>query len=154
MGRSRKFRGKRTHGRGHKAGRGAGLRGGRGNAGLHKHKYMHLVKYMPDHFGGHGFKRHPSLTKRKKSINISEIGERLGEFVEMGIAKEEKDMVTVDLTSIGVEKLLGGGHVGKKMTIIVPEASGKAVNKIVEAGGEVQTLQEEEVPEPIQEEEE
>lgn len=154
MGRSKKFRGKRTHGRGHKAGRGAGLRGGRGNAGLHKHKYMHLVKYMPDHFGGHGFKRHPSLTKRKKSINISEIGERLGEFLEMGIAKEEKDMVTIDLSSMGVEKLLGRGYVGKKMTIIVPEASGKAVNKIVEAGGEVQTLQEEEVLEPIQEEEE
>jgi large subunit ribosomal protein L15 len=154
MGRSKKFRGKRTHGRGHKAGRGAGLRGGRGNAGLHKHKYMHLLKYMPDHFGGHGFKRHPSLTKRKKSINISEIGERLGEFLEMGVAKEEKDMVTVDLSSVGVEKLLGGGQVGRKMTIIVPEASSKAVNKIVEAGGEVQTLQEEEVPEPIQEEEE
>jgi large subunit ribosomal protein L15 len=154
MGRSRKFRGKRTHGRGHKAGRGAGLRGGRGNAGLHKHKYMHLVKYMPDHFGAHGFKRHPSLTKRKKSINILEIGERLGEFVKMGIAKEDKDMVTVDLTSMGVEKLLGRGHVGKKMTIIVPEASSKAVNKIVEAGGEVQTLQEEEVLEPVQDEEE
>jgi large subunit ribosomal protein L15 len=154
MGRSKKFRGKRTHGRGHKAGRGAGLRGGRGNAGLHKHKFMHMIKYMPDHFGGHGFKRHPSLTKRKKSINISEIGERLGEFVEMGIAKEEKDMITVDLSSIGVDKLLGRGSVRRKMTIIVPEASSKAESKIVEAGGAVQTLQEEEVAEPVQEEEE
>jgi large subunit ribosomal protein L15 len=156
MGRSKKFRGKRTHGRGHKAGRGAGLRGGRGNAGLHKHKYMHLIKYMPDHFGGHGFKRHPSLANKKRSINISEIGERLGEFVETGIAKEEKDMVTVDLSSIGIDKLLGRGRVSRKMTIIVPEASSKAESKIVEAGGAVQTLQEpeEEVAEPVQEEEE
>jgi large subunit ribosomal protein L15 len=153
MGRSRKFRGKRTHGRGHKAGRGAGLRGGRGNAGLHKHKYMHLLKYMPDHFGGHGFKRHPSLANKKVSINISEIEERLGEFVEMGVAKEEKDMVSIDLSSIGVDKLLGRGSVRRKMTIIVPEASSKAESKIVEAGGAVQTLQQE-VAEPVQEEEE
>ena len=37
--------GSRTRGRGHKKGRGAGLRGGRGNAGCHKTKpvsYTHL----------------------------------------------------------------------------------------------------------------
>jgi len=153
MGRSKKFRGKRTHGRGHKAGRGAGLRGGRGNAGLHKHKYMRLVKYYPDHFGRHGFKRHPSLTKKKKSINIAEIEERLGELIEKGVAKKEKDTIQVDLTSIGVEKLLGKGNVRNKMNITVPEASRKAKNKISEAGGVVQTLQEETV-EALQEEEE
>ncbi len=37
--RTRKFRGLRTHGRGIKAGRGAGKQGGRGNAGLHKYKF-------------------------------------------------------------------------------------------------------------------
>ena len=41
----------RTHGRGKKSGRGAGIHGGRGNAGLHKHKFMHMLKYDPDHFG-------------------------------------------------------------------------------------------------------
>ncbi len=157
MGRSRKFRGKRTHGRGHKAGRGAGLRGGRGNAGLHKHKYMKLLKDHPDHFGGHGFKRHPSLTRSKKSINIAEVEEKLGEFLEKGIAEKQKETIKLDLGSIGVDKLLGKGTVRSKLTIIVPEASSKAQSKIEEAGGAVQTLQEEvvqEEPEDILEEDE
>lgn len=153
MGRSKKFRGKRTHGRGHKAGRGAGLRGGRGNAGLHKHKYMKMIKEDPDHFGGHGFKRHPSLTRRKNSINIAEVEERLGEFLEKGIAEKEKETIKLDLGSIGVDKLLGRGTVRSKLTIIVPEASSKAQSKIEEAGGAVQTLQEE-AEEILEEEEE
>ncbi len=113
---------------------------------------MKLVKFHPNHFGRHGFTRHPSLTKRKKSINIAEIEERLGEFVENGVAKKKKDTIQVDLTSIGVEKLLGKGNVRSKMTIIVPEASKKAEAKISEAGGAVQTTQEE--VEALQEEEE
>ncbi len=57
--RTQKFRGRcRTHGRGKKSGRGKGKRGGTGNAGLHKHKIMYMLKYMPDHFGRHGFVRH------------------------------------------------------------------------------------------------
>ena len=39
-----KYRGSRTHGRGKKAGRGAGKRGGKGNAGLLKHKYISIIK--------------------------------------------------------------------------------------------------------------
>ncbi|HER45545.1 MAG TPA: 50S ribosomal protein L15, partial [Thermoplasmatales archaeon] len=32
-----------THGKGKKGGRGAGLRGGKGNAGLHKHKFSYML---------------------------------------------------------------------------------------------------------------
>ncbi|GAH16501.1 unnamed protein product, partial [marine sediment metagenome] len=53
-----------THGKGKKGGRGAGLRGGRGNAGLLKHKHMYMTKNMPDHFGRHGFKRPQSVIKK------------------------------------------------------------------------------------------
>ncbi|GIR76358.1 MAG: hypothetical protein CM15mP78_10570 [Candidatus Poseidoniales archaeon] len=57
-----KHRGRnRYHGRGKKAGRGAGKRGGRGNAGMNKHRVMTRIKYMPKHWGMHGFNRHPSL---------------------------------------------------------------------------------------------
>ena len=48
MSKANKHRGRcRTHGRGHKAGRGAGKRGGRGNAGMNKHRVMTRIKYMP-----------------------------------------------------------------------------------------------------------
>ena len=46
--RTKKMRGSRTHGRGAKAGRGAGLTGGRGMAGLAKTGKMRMLKYFVD----------------------------------------------------------------------------------------------------------
>ncbi|MEW6070653.1 MAG: uL15 family ribosomal protein, partial [Candidatus Thermoplasmatota archaeon] len=74
--RTKKFRGSRTHGRGQKAGRGAGKRGGRGMAGTHKHKYLWVLKYKPDYFGRRGFKRPQKVIKEKKCINLYEIIEK------------------------------------------------------------------------------
>jgi len=114
-----------THGRGKKAGRGAGLRGGRGNAGLHKHKFMHMLKYMPDHFGVHGFKRPQSVIKKEKIINIGELEEKFP-------GKKE-----IDLTKEGIDKLLGTGNISYSIKIKVNSASQKAINKVKEKGGEV-----------------
>jgi large subunit ribosomal protein L15 len=114
-----------THGRGKKGGRGAGLRGGRGNAGLLKHKYMHMVKYMPDHFGRHGFKRPPSVTKKVKAINV-------GQIEEMFPGKKD-----IDLGKEGYSKLLGGGNINSKIKIKVDSASSRAIEKIEGKGGEV-----------------
>ena len=122
---TKKFRGSMTHGKGKKAGRGAGLRGGRGNAGLLKHRYMHMVKNMPDHFGKHGFKRHQSIAKRNKTINIGQLEDNFP-------GKNE-----IDLTKEGFDKLLGGGRLNKKLKIKVNEASEKAIVKIREKGGEI-----------------
>jgi len=136
--RGEKFRGRRTHGRGKKAGRGKGLRGGHGNAGLHKHKYMYTVKYMPDHFGRHGFKRPQSVVAHNEVINISTLNEFLPRLLEVGLATQKGKTVTVDLGELGYDKLLGNGNVDKPMIIKVPQASKKAVSKIEEAGGKVQ----------------
>jgi len=114
-----------THGRGKKAGRGAGLRGGRGNAGLLKHRYMHMVKNMPDHFGKHGFKRHPSLTKRNRTINV-------GQLEDLYPGKND-----IDLTKEGFDKLLGSGRLNKKLKIKVDYASERAIEKIKDKGGEL-----------------
>ena len=114
-----------THGKGKKAGRGAGLRGGRGNAGLLKHKYMHMIKNMPNHFGKHGFKRHPSITKSNKTINI-------GQLEDLFPGKSD-----INLTKEGFDKLLGSGKLNKKLKITVNEASEKAIAKIKEKGGEL-----------------
>ena len=139
MGRTSKLRGKRTHGRGKKAGRGAGKRGGRGNAGLHKHKYMTTVKMKDPYFGDHGFKRHASLAVKKNTINLAEVEERLDEITVEGFAEKSKNIVTVDLGKMGIDKLLGRGQVRTKMKIIVSEASESATQKVQKAGGEVVT---------------
>ena len=121
-----------THGRGKKGGRGAGLRGGRGNAGLLKHKFMYMKKYMPEHYiGKHGFKRPQKMIKKEKSINI-------GKLAELFPGKS-----TIDLEKEGYDKLLGGGTVQKKLTIKVRKASAKAIEKIKALEGEITLIQNE-----------
>ena len=126
-----------THGKGRKGGRGAGLRGGRGNAGLHKHKFMHMLKYMPDHFGVHGFKRPQSVIKRNKTINIGDLEEKF------------PGKSSIDLEKEGFDKLLGSGVIKNKLKIKVNSASEKAIEKIKEKGGEIvlPELQEEQTKE-------
>lgn len=114
-----------THGKGRKGGRGAGLRGGRGNAGLHKHKFMHMLKYMPDHFGVHGFKRPRSVVHRNKTINIGELEEKF------------PGKNNIDLQKEGFDKLLGSGVINSKIKIKVNSASEKAIEKVKEKGGEI-----------------
>ncbi|HDM25670.1 50S ribosomal protein L15 [Euryarchaeota archaeon ex4484_162] len=122
---TKKYRGSRTHGRGKKAGRGAGLKGGRGNAGLHKHKYMYMLKYMPDHFGRYGFKRPVDLIKEEKTINVGLLEERFPNVKEIDLEKE------------GFDKLLGSGIVNKPFVVKVPKASKRAIEKIKSKGGKV-----------------
>ncbi|HEX7392838.1 MAG TPA: uL15 family ribosomal protein [Thermoplasmata archaeon] len=135
--RTSKFRGSRTHGRGKKAGRGAGLRGGRGNAGLHKHKWISIVKYDPDHFGHHGFKRPQSVVRSKVTINLSEVELALPALSNDGFAAEKDGKWTVDLTKMGVDKLLGSGRISKPLTIKVAEASASAEEKLKAVGGSI-----------------
>ncbi len=123
--RTNKFRGRsRYHGRGKKAGRGAGLRGGRGNAGINKHRLMTRLKYMPGHWGMHGFNRHPSLRKVNVSINLKEISQTVeGDEVNLG--------------DMGYDKLLGSGRIERAMKITVASASARAIEKVEAAGGSV-----------------
>ena len=123
-----KHRGRnRYHGRGKKAGRGAGKRGGRGNAGMNKHRVMTRIKYMPKHWGMHGFNRHPSLRNVNSTVNV-------GELESLANGND-----TVNLTEMGIDKLLGSGKISQSLTVIVKEASARAAEKVSAAGGTVET---------------
>ena len=121
-----KHRGRsRTHGRGHKAGRGAGKRGGRGNAGMNKHRVMTRIKYMPRHWGMHGFNRDPSLRTVYVTANVGQLEE---------MANGEK---TLNLSALGIDKLLGTGQVRSAIHVVVDHASARAIEKIEAAGGSI-----------------
>lgn len=125
---TKKFRGSMTCGRGKKAGRGSGLRGGRGNAGLHKHRYTTTVMWENEgyrHFGRVGFKRHPSLSTAKEVTNVGRLEESFPGETE------------IDLGANGIDKLLGAGTVRSAVTVTVAEATDSAVAKIEAAGGKV-----------------
>ena len=72
--------GSRTRGRGHKKGRGAGLRGGRGNAGCHKTKRI-MYERVGRVWGAHGFKRPQSVVSANNSINLKTIEENSDNWI-------------------------------------------------------------------------
>lgn len=135
--RTKKFRGLRTHGRGKKSGRGAGIIGGHGNAGLGKTKKIQMLKNDRNYFGRQGFKRPQCTIKVNRTINVGELAEKLDYFVSSGSAKKNDDVYEINLTDIGVDKLLGTGNIDIKVKIVANQASAIALKKIQDVGGSV-----------------
>ncbi|OYT61795.1 MAG: 50S ribosomal protein L15 [Thermofilum sp. ex4484_15] len=138
---SRSLRGWRTHSWGRVGQhRRSGRKGGRGKAGLHKHKWSWVVKYQPDYFGKRGFTRHPSITPIPKTINVGEVNERVKEWLAEGKVTKEGNAYLVDLPSLGYSKLLGRGEVTLPLIIKVLSATKSAISKVEEAGGKVEVV--------------
>jgi len=132
----RKFRGHRTYGTGsHKKARGAGNRGGRGMAGLHKHKWSYVVKYAPDYFGKRGFKRPSVAVKDIKSINLKDLDRRAEQWLKEKVAEKEGDKIKINVLKFGYQKVLGSGRMNKPLIIEAKLFSKSAIKKIEEAGG-------------------
>ncbi|MCL1983924.1 MAG: 50S ribosomal protein L15 [Methanomassiliicoccaceae archaeon] len=135
--RTKKFRGLRTHGRGKKAGRGAGIIGGHGNAGLGKHEKLRMLKYDREHFGRRGFKRPQCVVSANRVINIKEMSESLEEYVSLGFAVRNGNAYSVNLTEAGIDKLLGVGEIDVAVNVTVSQISASAKAKIEASGGSV-----------------
>ena len=128
--RTRKFRGRRTHGRGIKAGRGAGKQGGRGNAGLHKYKFKSMLIYAPDHFGRHGFKRPPEIVERPTTLNVGDLPKFLPILEAARAVRKDGERYVADLSKAGVDRLLGGGHLEGRWQVYVGHATKHALTKV------------------------
>ena len=128
--------GSRTRGRGHKKGRGAGLRGGRGNAGCHKTKRI-MYERVGRVWGAHGLKRPQTVVMANNAINLKVIEESAAEWVDQGNASKKGKVVSIDLKKMGYDKLLGTGVPSQAYKITISAASAKAVEKVEAAGGEV-----------------
>ncbi len=131
-----KHRGSRTYGRGKKAGRGHGKRGGVGAAGGHKHKWISTLKYDRDHYGqkGKGFKRPQSVVGQPITINVSQLRLLKERLIKDGVEKGGK---ALDLTALGYDKLLGSGACQGAWEVTVEAATPRAIQKVEEAGGKV-----------------
>ena len=126
----------RTRGRGHKKGRGAGLRGGRGNAGCHKTKRI-MYERVGRVWGAHGFKRPQSVVSANNSINLKTIEENCDSWIANGVATKKGKTISVDLGEMGYDKLLGSGSTKQTYKLTISSASAKAVERIEAAGGEI-----------------
>jgi large subunit ribosomal protein L15 len=111
----------------------SGMRGGFGNAGLHKHKWSWMINEDPDHFGKHGFIRHSGTTNQIQAINVGELSDLIqGKVLE----KDEKGKGVLDLSSYGFDKLLGAGKIDFPITVKATYFTERAKQKLEEAGGE------------------
>jgi len=132
----RKFRGKRTYGYGsHKKHRGKGSKGGKGKAGLHKHKWSYTVKYAPEHFGKRGFKRPSAVVKEIKAINLKKLDQISEKLLEQKLAEKENDKIKINVLKLGYKKVLGSGKLTKPLIIEAKYFSKQAIKKIEEAKG-------------------
>lgn len=135
-GKAKKMRGNHTHGRGKKAGRGAGLAGGRGRAGANKHRFLMLQILGGKHehmaakrWGRIGFKyRSRDGNPKPETVNVGDLALRFPGQAE------------VDLKAQGIGKLLGSGEISHKVTVKVDHASAGAIEKVKAAGGQVTVL--------------
>ncbi len=132
----RRYRGSKTHGCGSmKKRRGAGHRGGRGNAGTGKRGDVKKPSiWKLKYFGKHGF---TSQKKSYKSINFKEIEIKIPTWLTKGQIQETKEAFNINLNELGYKKLLSTGKITKKLNIKVNLSSKKAKEKIEKAGGEI-----------------
>lgn len=131
-GKAKKMRGSMTHGRGKKAGRGAGLKGGRGRAGANKHRFLQLQVLGGKHahlaarpWGRTGFTS-KSRTEVDVTINVSDLA--------------RYDVADINLEAEGITKLLGSGRITTAVNVKVAKATDAAVAKIEAAGGKVDLI--------------
>lgn len=113
----------------------AGSRGGIGGAGKHKHFRIRTVIEEPEHFGHDQFNSlNRNLTQRW--INIRDLD---SVFLKHGKADKEGKVV-LDLSSLGYDKLLGGGKPTGAYTVKVAKVSRNAKKSIEAIGGEVLSI--------------
>ncbi|MEM3126901.1 MAG: uL15 family ribosomal protein [Candidatus Woesearchaeota archaeon] len=134
----RKLRGSKTHGWGAmKKHRGKGHRGGKGMSGTGKRgdqKKPSIWKKL-NYFGKKGFagKKKPFIN----SINIESLELNASKYILNNLATKEGDMIVIDVSKLGYNKVLGSGSLKTKMKIISPSFSEGAKEKIQQAGGQV-----------------
>jgi large subunit ribosomal protein L15 len=130
---SRKQRGSRYCGWGQVGQhRQSGSRGGVGGAGKHKHFWIRTVIEEPDHFGYDSFNSiNPRIVRKWVDVGqLDSLFARHGSLIDNSKA-------FLDLTSLGYDKLLGGGKMGGAISIKISQFSASAKHKIESAGGEV-----------------
>ncbi|MCF3653683.1 MAG: 50S ribosomal protein L15 [Aigarchaeota archaeon] len=133
---SRKRRGSRTCGWGQIGQhRKSGSRGGHGHAGMHKHKWTWVLRYDPDYFGKHGFYR---PNKREiRSMNLIQLSTLVENLERRGELKLMDGMPVIDLSALGVGKLVGRGKLDRGFVVIVDSWTERAEKAVREAGGKL-----------------
>ncbi|MBN1681944.1 50S ribosomal protein L15 [Candidatus Bathyarchaeota archaeon] len=110
----------------------SGSRGGKGKAGGHKHFWIRTVKYEPLRFRSIGFTPISTFAPKLNTINVGDLEELVRNIYG---TEKLKDIVELDLTSLGISKILGKGTLEVPLKIRVNSVTSNAEEKIKQAGG-------------------
>ena len=128
------YLGHRTHGRGNcKNRRGSGNRGGRGMAGVCKHRWSWAAKNAPDYFGKSGF-TNPNAPEDVKTINLFQINQ----YAVANRIEKKGGKYHFDFDG----KVLGTGEVTVPLIIRAAAWSRNVEKKLKEAGGSISKFEE------------
>ena len=100
-----------------------------------------MVKYAPETFGKHGFKRPAEVVTEVSAVNLWHIDQQAERLLEEKLASREGDVIRVDVTKMGFDKVLGAGRITKKLIIEAKSFSEEAKRKIEEAGGQAVVIE-------------
>ena len=109
----------------------SGSRGGIGGAGKHKHFWIRTVIEEPNHFG-HDTLNSYSRFLVKKLINLRDLA-----TLSLRFSSKNDEKTVIDLGSLGIQKLLGGGNISESYVIKVAQASASAKKKVESVGGSI-----------------
>ncbi|MGY5854749.1 MAG: uL15 family ribosomal protein [Candidatus Thorarchaeota archaeon] len=134
-----KMRGRRAAGYGFSAGhRASGQRGGKGMAGSKKHHYQKVMAENPRYFGKYGFKRPQRVVEEEVVLNIGEIDTNADLLVERELATMKGKRYQIDVSKLGIDKILGSGKVTRKMDLTgVKAITERAREKVTGIGGTI-----------------
>ncbi len=131
-GQKKGYLGHRSHGRGNvKNRRGSGNRGGRGMAGIDKHKWSWAMNNDPNHFGKFGFHR-PNQKVRMKVAHLYEIDQ------QARLEQLEKKGGKFHFNFDG--KILATGLISVPVEIHAAAWSKSVEKKLKECGGSISKL--------------
>ena len=112
----------------------SGARGGKGKAGGRKHFWIRTVKYEADRFKSKGFLPPSAKKPALETINVGELEDLARKVLtEYGV----KGGNELDLSALGIDKVLGRGSISVPLNIKVAMITSSAQEKIEEAGGSI-----------------
>ena len=112
----------------------SGGRGGKGKAGGRKHFWIRTVKYEQERYRNIGFLPPSAKKAEATTINVGELEDlAMKVLTDYGV----KGGNELDLTSLGIDKVLGRGKINTALNIKVAEITMSAQEKIEEAGGSI-----------------
>ena len=107
-------------------------------AGTKTHHYIKVMQENPRYFGKWGFKRPQKVIEDLEAINIGAIDEAADRLVERGMATVKGKKYTIDVSKMGIDRVLGSGKVTRKIDLVgVKAITARAREKVVSAGGSV-----------------